>query len=199
MRILNLYAGLGGNRKFWGSEHEVTAVEKEKPIADAYKDFFPEDYVVVGDAHDYLLKHFHEHDIIWSSPPCPSHGQYRFNVGVRAKGFAPLFPDMKLYEEIIFLKHHFAGLWAVENVRPYYEPLIAPTARLQRHLFWSNFNIPSIQIPASNIRSKNKFTDYDLAQFPIGDSRIGNKRQALRNCVEPSIGLHVLNSALESA
>ena len=29
MRILNLYAGIGGNRKLWGEEHEVTAVEPE--------------------------------------------------------------------------------------------------------------------------------------------------------------------------
>ena len=27
MKILNLYAGIGGNRKLWGDEHEVVAVE----------------------------------------------------------------------------------------------------------------------------------------------------------------------------
>ena len=27
MKILNLYAGIGGNRKLWGDEHEITAVE----------------------------------------------------------------------------------------------------------------------------------------------------------------------------
>jgi DNA (cytosine-5)-methyltransferase 1 len=27
MRILNLYAGIGGNRKLWGDDHEITAVE----------------------------------------------------------------------------------------------------------------------------------------------------------------------------
>ena len=27
MKILNLYSGIGGNRKLWGDEHEVTAVE----------------------------------------------------------------------------------------------------------------------------------------------------------------------------
>jgi len=27
MKILNLYAGIGGNRKLWGDQHQVTAVE----------------------------------------------------------------------------------------------------------------------------------------------------------------------------
>ena len=26
MKILNLYAGVGGNRKLWSSEHEITAI-----------------------------------------------------------------------------------------------------------------------------------------------------------------------------
>lgn len=54
MKILNLYAGIGGNRKLWGSRHQVTAVEKNEEIASIYKDMFPCDQVVVGDAHEYL-------------------------------------------------------------------------------------------------------------------------------------------------
>ena len=38
--------------------------------------------------------------------------------------FKPAFPDMKLYEEIIFLEHNFKGKYVVENVIPFYEPLI---------------------------------------------------------------------------
>ena len=41
MEILNLYAGIGGNRKLWGDDHEITAVEYKQEIADIYKDFFP--------------------------------------------------------------------------------------------------------------------------------------------------------------
>ena len=40
MKILNLYAGIGGNRKLWGDEHQITAVENEQDIADVYKHFF---------------------------------------------------------------------------------------------------------------------------------------------------------------
>src|SRR3990167_10729101 len=71
MRILNLYAGIGGNRKLWGDEHEITAVEYKSEIAAIYSDFFPNDKVIVTDAHQYLLEHYKEFDFIWSSPPCP--------------------------------------------------------------------------------------------------------------------------------
>jgi len=70
IKILNLYAGIGGNRKLWpDQEIEVTAIENNKSIAKIYKDFFPNDTVIVGDAHQYLLEHYKEFDFIWSSPP----------------------------------------------------------------------------------------------------------------------------------
>ena len=73
MKILNLYAGIGGNRKLWGDEHEITAVEINPKIAECYKKLFPNDNVIVGDAHEYLRQHFREFDFIWASPPCPTH------------------------------------------------------------------------------------------------------------------------------
>ena len=54
-KILNLYAGVGGNRKLWGDKYEVTAVEFEQYIADAYKELNPNDVVIVADAHYNLL------------------------------------------------------------------------------------------------------------------------------------------------
>ena len=54
MKILNLYCGLGGNRTLWGDEHEVTAVEIDADIAKIYQDRFPDDTVVIGDAHKFL-------------------------------------------------------------------------------------------------------------------------------------------------
>ena len=58
---------------------------------------------------------------------------------------------MTLYEEILFLKHHFKGKWVVENVKPYYEPLIKPQI-LERHCFWSNFEIADKKFVKDNIR-----------------------------------------------
>lgn len=55
MKILNLYAGIGGSRRHWGYEHNITAVEIEPETARVYQHFNPGDQVVVGDAHQYLL------------------------------------------------------------------------------------------------------------------------------------------------
>jgi len=75
-KVLNLYAGIGGNRKLW-SDVDVTAVEWDEDKAEVYRDHFPDDEVIVTDAHEYLLEHFREFDFIWSSCPCPTHSQIR--------------------------------------------------------------------------------------------------------------------------
>lgn len=190
MKTLNLYAGIGGNRQLWDCDR-VTAVENDSRIAAAYQDFFPNDTVIVADAHAYLCEHYCEYDFIWSSFPCPTHGQYRYNVGFRAKGYKAVYPDMKLYEEIIFLKHYFKGLWCVENVVSYYAPLIPPQ-KIGRHFFWANFEIAPIKTQPAHIRSKNKLSDFyvDLSKY-----QLPNKRQVLRNRVDAELGAHVLNCA----
>lgn len=194
IEVLNLYAGIGGNRKDWTGA-KVTAVEMNPDIAAVYSDLYPQDTVIVGDAHEYLLENYERFDFIWTSPPCPTHGQYRYNVGVRAKGYKAVYPDMKLYEEIIFLQYHAKGLYAVENVVSYYEPLIQPQ-KVGRHYVWSNFAISPFESEASNIRSKNKISDfqeYDLTKY-----KLSNKRQVLRNCVNSSLGLHIFLCAQQS-
>lgn len=197
MKILNLYSGIGGNRELWGDEHEITAVEFDSKIAEVYKTLYPNDKVVVGDAHEYLEKHYSEFDFIWSSPPCPSHGQYRHNVGVLGKGFNPIIPEMSsLYGAIVFLNTYFKGLYSVENTKPYYKPLIEPTIELQRHLFFSNFDIKDRQFTGSKIRTKNKLSDFDGYEI-VAASKISNKRQVLRNCVNPELGKHVLDCAID--
>jgi DNA (cytosine-5)-methyltransferase 1 len=118
VKILNLYAGIGGNRKLWGDKHEIVAVENDPAIAEVYKDHFPNDTVIVGDAHEYLRQHFKEFDFIWSSPPCQTHSGIRQNIGVRCRGVEPKFPNMVLYEEILFLMYNAECAWVVENVRP---------------------------------------------------------------------------------
>lgn len=139
MKILNLYAGIGGNRKLWGNDHEITAVEYDPNIAKIYQDFFPKDKVVVGDAHQYLLEHYKEFDFIWSSPPCPTHSRVR---KANEKQNKPVFPSMILYEEILFLQHYFKGKWVVENVIAFYEPLIR-CVEMAKHWFWTNVNFPN--------------------------------------------------------
>ena len=193
MRILNLYAGIGGNRKLWGDEHEVTAVENDPEVIGIYGEMFPKDKLVFGDAHQYLLDHYKEYDFIWSSPPCQSHSSFRHNICVRYRGTEAVYPDMTLYQEILFLKHHAKCKWVVENVKPYYEPLIKPTAILMRHLFWSNIDIPKKEFVKDNIRKAQipdleKKYGYDLKGY-----KLKNKRQVLRNCVEPEVGKYIIN------
>ena len=143
MKILNLYACLGGNRYKWGDDHEITAVEWDEELARLYKERFPNDTIVVGDAHQYLLDHYKEYDFIWSSPPCPTHSRARY---WRSSNYEtinkPVYPDLKLYEEILFLMHYFKGKWIVENVIPYYEPMI-PGNKKGRNIYWSNFVLPN--------------------------------------------------------
>lgn len=196
MKILNLYSGIGGNRTLWKG-HEITSVELDEKIAEVYSKLYPNDTMIVGDALEYLEKHYSEFDFIWASPPCQSHGQYRHNVGVLGKGFAPILPDMGLYSIIIFLKTYFKGDWCVENVVPYYKPLVEPTVLLQRHLFWSNKPIREKEFAKDAIRIKNKISDFDNYEI-VANSRIGNKRQVLRNCVKPELGEYVLNEILNS-
>jgi DNA (cytosine-5)-methyltransferase 1 len=191
LKVLNLYAGIGGNRKLW-SDVEVTAVEYNDSIAKVYADLYKQDNVVVGDAHEYLRLHFDEFDFIWSSPPCQTHSSFRQNICVRFRKSEPKFPDMRLYEEVLFLQYNAKCPWVVENVKPYYKPLI-PATEIQRHLFWSNFDIPVIEMKKDNLRSAQiddlqKHHGIDLSGYTLP-----NKRQVLRNCVYPEVGKYILD------
>ena len=53
---------------------------------------------------------------------------------------------MSLYQEIIYLQNFYKGLWVVENVVPFYKPLIDGKI-LGRHMYWSNFDIGDYQEP----------------------------------------------------
>jgi DNA (cytosine-5)-methyltransferase 1 len=191
MKVLNLYAGLGGNRRLWPDTDQVTAVEWDADIAAYYADKYPNDELIIGDAHQYLLDHYKEFDFIWTSPPCQSHSSFRFNIGVRYRGVKPVYPEMSLWQEIIFLKSHFEGNWVVENVKPYYKPLIEPTIELQRHLFWSNKPIKKAEFKSDTIRSSQIPDLQAHHHIDLSNYKIANKRQALRNCVVAELGKYV--------
>jgi len=194
MKILNLYAGIGGNRKLWGDEHEIVAVELDPKIAAIYQELFPNDKVIVTDAHQYLLEHYKEFDFIWSSPPCPTHSTLQNLIRVQRPEYDK-YPDMALYQEIIYLKHWFKGKYCIENVISYYEPLVKPQ-ELENHYFWANFiiqplNTKSIREHHAPIDKLEERKGFNLEKYKGID-----KRKALRNCVEPETGLHILQCAL---
>ncbi len=201
MKVLNLYAGLGGNRMLWPDYCQVTAIEYDTAIATVYSNLYKKDTVIMADAHRYLIEHANEYDFIWSSPPCQSHSRF-IRSGRNRK---PTYPDFRLYEEIIWLKHNFAGKWVVENVVPYYNPLIQPASAYGRHLFWSNFPIPGIDIPSfkgfisrQNLNDRQNLLSWlgfppDLPVVYYGNNHCVT--QALRNCVHPSVGKQILSFA----
>jgi DNA (cytosine-5)-methyltransferase 1 len=197
-KILNLYACLGGNRYKWNevADIEVTAVEWDKELARLYQERFPNDKVIVADAHQYLLDHYKEFDFIWSSPPCPTHSRARF---ARHESTTPEYPDMKLYAEIIFLDNYFDGKYCVENVIPFYEPLISAKKR-GRHLYWTNFNIPynlnerksAIMEGKDEVKQWCKFHEFDFYKYK-GEQRTD---KIARNLVDYEAGKTILATAL---
>lgn len=201
MKILNLYACLGGNRYKWGNKHQITAVEWDEELAKLYQERFPNDRVIVADAHQYLLEHFKEYDFIWSSPPCPTHSRARYwNSSNYETSTDPVYPDMKLYEEILFLQHYYRnGKFVVENVIPYYEPLI-PAKKRGRHLYWTNFNLPNDlgdrRFPISSAKQELKglceFHNYDFNKYKGSQSVI----KIARNLVDYEAGKTILETAM---
>lgn len=198
-KVLNLYACLGGNRYLW-TDCEVTAIELDSELARMYQERFPNDIVIVADAHQYLLEHYKEFDFIWSSPPCPSHSRARYWTSSNYDtNVDAVYPDIKLYEEILFLQHYYrTGKWVVENVIPYYEPLI-PAKKRGRHLYWTNFNLPSdlgdrrIQIGAGTDELKRlcEFHKIDISSYKGEQSMI----KVARNLVDYEAGLTIYNVA----
>ena len=198
MKILNLYAGIGGNRKLWGDEHEITAVEYDEPTAEVYRDYYPGDKVIVTDAHAYLLANYKNFDFIWSSPPCPSHSDIR-RMAVHHGSYDAIYPDMSLYQEILLLKNFVLPntSFVVENVVPYYYPLVEPNHKYHRHLFWCNFFIPKPEKLEGRLEHNNISSGKVVYGRNLKGTAIKDKRKTLRNMVDPELGLHILNCASE--
>ena len=199
LKVLNLYACLGGNRFLW-EDVEVTAVELDPELARMYQERFPSDTMIVADAHQYLLDHYKEFDFIWSSPPCPTHSRARYwNSSNYDTVTAPVYPDMKLYQEILFLQHYYkTGKWVVENVIPYYEPLI-PCHKRGRHLYWTNFNLPndlkdrrfSISSAKQELKGLCEFHAYDFTKYTGTQPML----KIARNLVDYQAGKAILDCA----
>lgn len=185
MEILNLYCGIGGNRKLW-TDCNVTAVELDEKIAAKYAELYPNDKVIVGDAHEYLLDHYKAFDFIWTSPPCQTHS--RTNYFTNAIRKRSRYPDMSLYQEIIFLQQFSKGLFCVENVIGYYEPLIKPI-EISRHYLWTNFRVPNIELPKTEIGTMMK-------QYVGTGKHAHDKKLEDRNAINSELGLHILNCAV---
>lgn len=198
LKVLNLYPGIGGNRKLWNNV-SVTAVEIDEEIAGIYQDNFPDDKVVIGDAHSYLLENFNKFPFIWSSPPCQTNSRV-FEAGIKSGAYSEKvkleYHDLSVYQQVLLLQRYHKGKFSIENVEPFYKPLI-PAKRIDRHLFWTNFNIGGFTPRNQKLNHQNSEADYLETFFgfrvPIKDKL--RKRQILRNCVHPETGKYILDCA----
>ena len=203
MKILNLFAGIGGNRSLWGDSHEITAVEHNSQIAKIYQTRFPHDEMIVDkcinviERPEFFLNQF---DLITVGSPCQSHSM--FNMVYWSRGIIKV-PDMdNLYGIMITLKYypHQSFKFVCENVNPFYKEW-RPTQyfqKLGRHFFWSNFPIQKKEFPQYLGKTVNDLTVPELIEWHGVDFEWDNemdKRQILRNCVDKKIGKYILDQA----
>jgi hypothetical protein len=172
MKILNLYAGIGGNRRLWGDEHEITSVENFDPAADVYAHFYPNDTLIRGDAHQYLLDHYSEFDFIWASPPCPTHSI--LNLPLHANGVIR-YPDMKLYQEIIFLKQWGGARWPSLGSRERH-------ALLQATYYAENHHRPAFLLVKLSYQRGEISEYWQSSQYDLATARTGARHSATRFC-----------------
>ena len=197
IKVLHTFCGIGGCRKDWPTNIQVTAVEFNEEAAAIYKELFPQDEVIVADAYEYIRLHWNEYDFIWASPSCQSHSKMRF-LSSKAGSYDAVLPDPRLWSTIIFLKHFCRNRdihYCVENVDMYYrkdldetiseffQPFLTPTIKLGRHLFWTNFPLEKRTFDnhgSHNARGSNTKGDFfDLTRFKPKTIR---KDQLLRTC-----------------
>lgn len=202
MKVLNLYAGLGGNRRNWPDYLEITNVEIEEKLCEELRINFPHDSTIQGDALEYLKQNYSDFDFIWASPPCQSHS--RINRINSSKYHRHDYIDPSLYQIIIFLQENFKGGYIVENVIPYYGLAFSPVI-YGRHAFWSNFDIQCLNwipptfnlfdMPLKALQKHFKITT--SKNMYIGDSH--DPKQPYRNAVEPELGGLILERFLKKS
>lgn len=198
LRVLNAYAGIGGNRHLWPTSWKITAVEIDPRVAAEYARRYPNDRVLVEDAHEFVMEHFDDFDAVWTSPPCPTHSRIAINVA-RRKGVEPS-PDPRLWAEIETLRD-YAGRYVVENVHTYYAPPIAPDVVTERHYYWTSTPplalTPVGVLPVSGRRvgltADAIAESYGLPPLPAGS--VADRRKAMRNAVVPREGYEIAMAA----
>ena len=106
---------------------------------------------------------------------------------------------MRLYEEVIFLDNHFDGKYCVENVIPYYTPLI-PAKKRGRHLYWTNFNLPSSlnerKLDGILCTMKEEHKKLEIFHDIKVKANVGGYRDVLRNLVDYEAGKTILDTAM---
>lgn len=199
-KILNLYSGIGGTIHKLNDYSNITNVDNNKIVLEINKRLHPGSTNILCDAKEYLIKNYRNFDIILASPPCQPNT--RLNYTLNSQNIVRL-PDLSIYEIVLFLEQFHKGLYMVENVISYFEPLIKPQI-LDRHFVWSNVKFKNIDMPNKfNLSSSNiKYLENSLG-INLGKTKGLGKRkdQILRNCIHPGLGVQIieqLNQAFDN-
>ena len=199
MRILDLFAGVGGTSKGihraaaeQNVKLEYVAIDYDPSVLYAHQKFCPEDFTILRNAWNY---DFSGYDFIWASPPCQSHSVLNYTL-------RRYDPDMRLYELIKKLRNSGKD-FIVENVHPYYQPPIPWNFEVNRHVFWSNLPIPSFRV----VEKRKAFGELgvtDLLDYHGVDKSVlshvrgaQRRRQLLRNMVNPEISRRIFQEYLD--
>ena len=99
----------------------------------------------------------------------------------------------------MFLENYYGGKYCVENVIPYYEPLI-PAKKIGRHLYWTNFRLPndlgerkhSIMESKDETKKWCEFHNYDFTKYK-GTQPV---QKIARNLVDYEAGKTIFNIAI---
>lgn len=202
MKILNLYAGLGGNRTLWSRIYSITAVENNDRRAEIYAKRFPNDEIIVRDVKEFLYTtDLTQFDLIWLSPPCKTHSQMnRFHKG------RPKIPRLdEIFGVQIWLERlvKYPGHWVMENVYPEYgiQNLVGCfIVTLDKNVFWSSFPIDRKRFrpikpghgSLNNSTTMREEREKLIQNFMLTDIEDMISLEEIRNCVDPRIGKYVL-------
>jgi DNA (cytosine-5)-methyltransferase 1 len=203
--LYNGCAGFGANTHLLNrKEVDVTHTEMFQDIANVNRLLHPDDEVIVADTFQHFQENHEKYNFAWFSVNCQGHSKM---VKATRHNVNKIPPVTELYGLIIFLTHFYKGDWVVENVVPFYKPLIEPTLRVGRHLFWSNkplFGIEDVKRPTGFINKATKKGADELKkwlglEFEWYVYYKGNHcpAQTLRNCVHPKLGVQIFNQLLK--
>jgi len=214
MKILNLYAGLGGNRRLWDG-HEITAIEYVPEIADVYSKQFPDDEVFIEDVLEFVRHHnLDRYDFIWASPPCVTHScatsfHRRYVPDLTQTHGLRIFFDYQIKNKETY--------YVIENVQPFYKlpSEWKPSVKLGRHCFWANFHIRKPKEPIADERIHYDMTKHKrtrslymrgsiklLAKYHNFDLKLlegftkTRKDKVLKNMTHHLIGKYVLDELI---
>jgi len=202
MILLDLFAGVGGTAlgiQNFLEDRNITysyyAVEYDNEIIKAHELFRPQSIVIEADAYIIVYSDLREYAFIWASPPCQSHSQCNMFWDRRN-------PDMRLWDLINYFKE-LSKPFIVENVKPYYKPLIKPTLKIRRHYFWSNLPLEPFEFE----KSPKGFTRMSIEDWRIYHNvpkeaithirDLKRRRQILRNMVHWSISYNLFKQVYD--